>query len=54
MLTTAASPVTHSIERRDRCMMCHRAGIMEPIPDAPSGHEAIDLKYCTMCHEVTG
>ena len=20
----------------------------------PSGHEAIDLEYCTMCHEVVG
>ncbi|MHC4180455.1 MAG: hypothetical protein ACYSWU_23380 [Planctomycetota bacterium] len=54
MLTTAAPAAAHSIEGRDLCMTCHKAGAMEAIPDAPSGHEAIDPKYCTLCHEVAG
>ena len=54
MLTMAAPTVPHSIEGRDQCMMCHKAGAMEAIPDAPAGHEDIDLKYCTMCHTVGG
>ena len=54
MLTTAAPAVPHPIEERVQCMTCHEAGAMEATPDAPSGHEAIDLAYCTMCHEVVG
>ncbi len=54
MLTAVAPAVSHSIEGRDQCMMCHKAGAMEAIPDAPAGHEEMDLKYCTLCHEVAG
>lgn len=52
MLTTTAPAVSHSLEGRNQCMECHEAGATEAIPDAPSGHEAIDLEYCTMCHQV--
>ena len=54
MLTAVAPAVSHSIEGRDQCMMCHKAGAMEAIPDAPAGHEEMDLEYCTLCHEVAG
>ncbi len=54
MITAVPPVVSHSIEGRDQCMMCHKAGAMEAIPDAPTGHEEIDLEYCTLCHEVAG
>lgn len=34
MMTPKA--VSHSIEERDQCMMCHKPGAMEPGPDAPA------------------
>lgn len=54
MLAAEPPAVSHSIEGRDQCMMCHKAGAMEAMPDAPAGHEEIDLEYCTLCHEVPG
>ena len=54
MLTAVPPATSHSIEGRDQCMMCHKAGAMEAIPDAPAGHEEMDLEYCTLCHEVAG
>jgi hypothetical protein len=50
MLTATPAKTPHAVEGREQCMMCHRAGAMEAIPDAPEGHEAIDVQYCTMCH----
>ena len=54
MRNTAAPAVPHPVEERDQCMTCHEAGAMEAIPDAPLDHEAINLEYCTICHEVAG
>jgi hypothetical protein len=54
MQTATPPAMSHSLDGRDQCMMCHKAGAMEAIPDAPAGHESIDLKYCTMCHPAAG
>lgn len=51
MLTTTPKQVTHDLAGRDQCMMCHKAGAMEPVPDAPADHEGRDVKYCTLCHK---
>lgn len=48
--TTAPPATSHPLEGRDNCMMCHTAGAMEPVPDAPADHEGRDNKYCTLCH----
>jgi hypothetical protein len=48
--TTAPKPTPHPLEGRDDCMMCHKAGAMEPVPDAPADHEGRDNKNCTLCH----
>jgi hypothetical protein len=54
MLTADATPIPHALEGRDQCMMCHKAGAMEPVPDAPASHEGRDVKYCTLCHKPAG
>ena len=48
--TVAPAAMSHTAEGRDNCMMCHKAGAMEPVPDAPADHEGRDNKYCTLCH----
>jgi hypothetical protein len=48
--TTAPAAMSHPLEGRDNCMMCHTAGAMEPVPDAPADHEGRDNQYCTLCH----
>lgn len=49
--TTAPSAISHPVEGRDNCWMCHKPGAMEPVPDAPADHEGRDNKYCTLCHQ---
>jgi hypothetical protein len=49
--TMAPSATSHPLEGRDDCMMCHKAGAMEPVPDAPADHEGRDNKYCVLCHQ---
>lgn len=51
MLTADAKVIPHDVAGRDQCMMCHKAGAMEPVPDAPASHEGRDNKYCTLCHK---
>ncbi len=46
--------ISHSLEGRDNCTMCHAPGAMEPVPDTPASHEGWDVKYCTLCHETAG
>lgn len=53
MQTATPKVIAHDLEGRDNCMMCHKAGAMEPVPDAPASHEGRDNKWCLMCH-VTG
>lgn len=48
--TTAPTAIPHSLEGRDDCMMCHKPGAMEPVPDAPADHEGRESNYCTLCH----
>ena len=40
----------HDAEGREQCMMCHKAGAMEAVPDAPASHDDRDLETCLMCH----
>ena len=47
-------PVSHDIAGREQCLMCHKAGAMEPVPDAPASHEGREAKHCTLCHKPAG
>ncbi len=49
--TTAPPTVGHPLEGRDDCLMCHKAGAMEPVPDVPADHEGRESKHCTLCHQ---
>ncbi len=50
MLTKDPKTVSHELEGRDNCLMCHKAGAMEAVPDAPASHEGREIKWCSMCH----
>ncbi len=52
--TKTPKVVGHDLAGRDNCMMCHKAGAMEPVPDAPATHEGRDNKWCSMCHVAGG
>jgi len=54
MQTATPKVVSHDLAGRDNCMMCHKAGAMEPVPDAPASHADMDVKWCTMCHVAGG
>jgi hypothetical protein len=54
MLSGTATVTPHPIQGREQCMMCHKAGAMEPVPDAPASHEGREDKYCTLCHQSAG
>lgn len=54
MLTSDATVTPHALDGREQCMMCHKAGAMEPVPDAPASHEGREDKYCTLCHKPAG
>jgi len=47
---TTPQAMAHSAEGRDDCMMCHKAGAMEPVPDAPASHAEFVNDVCLMCH----
>ncbi len=47
---TTPPAMSHSAEGRDDCMMCHKAGAMEPVPDAPANHVDRPSEICLMCH----
>jgi hypothetical protein len=54
-IQTADPPaIQHALEGRDDCLMCHKAGAMEPVPDVPAKHEGIDNQYCRLCHQPAG
>ena len=54
-MQSADSPaVPHDLEGRDQCLMCHTAGVMEPVPDVPAKHEGIGNEYCSLCHKPAG
>ena len=44
-------PVTkHDLEGRDQCLMCHTAGAIEAVPDAPASHADRTNETCKWCH----
>lgn len=47
---TTPPAVPHALEGRDNCLMCHKPGAMEPVPDAPASHEEYTNDWCLMCH----
>jgi hypothetical protein len=47
--TKEAKAITHSLEGKAQCMMCH-SGKLEGMPAAPEDHSDRDVKYCTLCH----
>lgn len=40
----------HAVEGRANCMMCHKAGTMEAVPDAPATHAEWPNDVCMLCH----
>lgn len=49
----AAKPkvVSHDLAGREQCLMCHTAGVMEAVPDAPAAtHKDRVNESCMLCH----
>ncbi|NIM40091.1 MAG: hypothetical protein GTN84_03095, partial [Hydrogenophaga sp.] len=42
--------VNHDLTGRTACLMCHKAGAMEAVPDAPANHEGRPNEACLWCH----
>ncbi|MFQ6045738.1 MAG: hypothetical protein ACE5PT_05170 [Gemmatimonadales bacterium] len=42
--------VSHDTEGRGQCLMCHKAGVMEPVPDVPESHAERPNDVCLWCH----
>lgn len=42
--------VSHDLTGRDQCLMCHTAGVMEAVPDAPANHKDRTNEMCLLCH----
>jgi hypothetical protein len=49
---TKPTVMSHDAAGREQCMMCHKAGAMEAVPDAPASHEGKELETCLMCHSA--
>ncbi|UCF19089.1 MAG: hypothetical protein JSU87_14345 [Gemmatimonadota bacterium] len=47
---TTPPAVSHALEGRDNCLMCHKPGAMEPVPDTPANHADRTNDMCLMCH----
>jgi hypothetical protein len=47
---TKPTAVSHDLEGRDQCLMCHTAGVMEPVPDVPESHVDRPNETCLWCH----
>jgi hypothetical protein len=47
--TATPTAITHTLEGKANCLMCH-TGKMPNVKAAP--HEGIDVKNCTLCHKV--
>jgi hypothetical protein len=43
-------PVTHDLEGRDNCLMCHTPGAMPQVPDVPESHKGRTVETCMWCH----
>ncbi|MDH3457278.1 MAG: nitrate reductase cytochrome c-type subunit [Gemmatimonadota bacterium] len=42
--------VPHAVEGQTQCLMCHKAGVMEAVPDAPANHAERVNETCLLCH----
>ena len=42
--------VLHDLAGRDDCLMCHEAGVMEAVTDAPANHSEWESTTCLWCH----
>lgn len=42
--------VSHDLEGKANCLMCHAVGVMPPVPDVPASHEGRTVETCMMCH----
>jgi hypothetical protein len=42
--------MAHEAEGRAQCLMCHTAGVMEPVPDVPASHAERPNETCLWCH----
>ena len=54
MQTVTPPATTHDTAGRETCLMCHRAGLMEPVPDVPESHAGRSSETCLWCHTVAG
>lgn len=54
MQTAEPKAIPHDLEGRSTCTMCHAAGAMEAIPDAPASHEGWADQFCLLCHQPAG
>jgi hypothetical protein len=45
--------VSHDVEGKANCLMCHAAGVMEPVPDVPASHAGRAVETCMWCHAAT-
>ena len=51
LIATTAGRTLYS----ENCMMCHAAGVMEPVPDIPAeSHEGRGNETCLWCHTQAG
>lgn len=48
MQTKTAPALSHQLQGRQQCMMCHGSA-MEGVKAAPADHKEIDVKACTLC-----
>ncbi len=47
---TKPAVVPHALEGRTACLMCHKAGAMEAVPNVPANHEGRPNETCLWCH----
>jgi hypothetical protein len=45
---------SHDLVGKDNCLMCHAAGVMPPVPDAPESHKDLPNESCLICHKPSG
>jgi hypothetical protein len=45
-----APAVRHHLVWRDDCLMCHRPGAIDVVPDAPGSHRGRPSETCLWCH----
>jgi hypothetical protein len=49
-----ASATSHDLAGKANCLMCHAAGVMPPVPDAPANHKDLPNESCLICHNPSG